>query len=99
LPSPQPPTPPRRSSDPRSTSKGREARSGSALRVLIAFIAQNPPMPIGTMVASDPPANMTWASPILRVRQASPMAWLEVAQAEHRSEEHTSELQSPDHLV
>ncbi len=45
-------------------------------------MAQKPPMPMGTMVASAPPANMTWASPILMVRQASPRAWLEVAQAE-----------------
>src|SRR6185503_17123001 len=28
------------------------------------------------------PANMTFASPILTVRQASPMAWLAVTQAE-----------------
>ena len=45
-------------------------------------MAQKPPMPMGTMVASAPPANMTCASPILMVRQASPRAWLEVAQAE-----------------
>jgi hypothetical protein len=44
------------------------------LRVLSAFMAQKPPMPRGTMVASVPPANMTVASPILMVRQASPMA-------------------------
>jgi hypothetical protein len=37
----------------RPTSKGREARWGSALRVLIAFMAQKPPMPRGTIVASD----------------------------------------------
>ena len=49
----------------------------------MAFIAQKPPMPIGTMVASVPPANMTFASPILIVRQASPIAWVDVAQAEH----------------
>src|SRR5262245_7514417 len=66
----------------RSTSNGREACFGSSLRVLMAFIAQKPPMPMGTMVASLPPANMTWASPILMVRQASPMAWVAVAQAE-----------------
>ena len=45
-------------------------------------MAQKPPMPMGTMVASAPPAKMTCASPILMVRQASPRAWLEVAQAE-----------------
>ena len=66
----------------RSLSNGREACLGSSLRVLMAFMAQKPPMPMGTMVASAPPANMTCASPILMVRQASPMAWLAVAQAE-----------------
>ena len=66
----------------RSLSNGREACLGSSLRVLMAFMAQKPPMPIGTMVASAPPASMTLASPILIVRQASPMAWLAVAQAE-----------------
>ena len=45
-------------------------------------MAQNPPMPTGTIVASAPPAKMICASPILMVRQASPRAWLEVAQAE-----------------
>jgi len=40
----------------RSLSNGRDERFGSSLRVLMAFIAQKPPMPIGTMVASVPPA-------------------------------------------
>src|SRR6266446_4503484 len=71
----------------RPTSNGREEWLGSSLRVLMAFIAQNPPMPMGTIVASEPPANMTWASPILRTRQASPMAWLEVAHADARADE------------
>ena len=66
----------------RSRSKGREARWGSSLRVLKARMAQKPPMPKGRMAASLPPANMTLASPILMVRQASPRAWVEVAQAE-----------------
>ena len=66
----------------RATSNGREDFFGSSLRVLIAFIAQKPPMPRGTMVASLPPANIATASPILMVRQASPMAWVAVAQAE-----------------
>ncbi len=48
----------------------------------MARMAQKPPMPMGTTVASAPPANITCASPILMVRQASPMAWLAVAQAE-----------------
>ena len=66
----------------RSLSNGREACLGSSLRVLMARIAQKPPMPTGTMAASAPPANITCASPILMVRQASPMAWFAVAQAE-----------------
>ncbi len=66
----------------RSLSNGREAVFGSSLRVLMARIAQKPPMPTGTTAASAPPANITCASPILMVRQASPMAWLAVAQAE-----------------
>ena len=52
------------------------------MRRLKARMAQKPPRPRGTMTASLPPANMTLASPILMVRQASPMAWVEVAQAE-----------------
>ena len=66
----------------RPRSKGREARCGSSFRVLMARIAQKPPMPRGTIVASVPPANITWASPILIVRQASPIACVEVAHAE-----------------
>ena len=48
----------------------------------MAFMAANPLMPKGTTVASVPPANMTDASPRLIAHQASPMAWLLVAQAE-----------------
>src|SRR5688500_19215700 len=48
----------------------------------MAFMAQKPPMPSEVMVASLPPANITLASPIFNVRQASPIAWLAVAQAE-----------------
>ena len=36
-------------------SNGRLARSGSSLRVESAFIAANPPMPIGVIAASEPP--------------------------------------------
>src|SRR5205814_9791477 len=60
---------------------GREARSGSAFRVLSAFIAENPASPIGTIDASDPPARKMSASPNLIIRQDSPRALLEVAQA------------------
>src|ERR1035438_6953248 len=66
----------------RSLSNGREACLGSSLRVLMAFIAQKPPMPTDTTDASAPPANITDASPILIARQASPMAWFAVAHAE-----------------
>ena len=66
----------------RSRSNGRDARFGSALRVLMAFIAAKPPMPSGTTVASVPPANITLASPRLMVAQASPSACVAVAQAE-----------------
>ena len=48
----------------------------------LARMAQNPPIPMVTIVASVPPANITWASPILIVRQASPIACVAVAQAE-----------------
>lgn len=55
---------------------------GSSLRVLMARMAQKPPMPTGTIAASLPPANIITASPILIARHASPIAWLAVAQAE-----------------
>ena len=50
--------------------------------MLRAFIAANPPIPVGVTAASVPPANITSASPITSVRHASPIAWLAVAQAE-----------------
>lgn len=53
------------------------------MRVDMAFMAAKPLMPNGTTVASVPPANMTEASPRLIAHQASPIAWLLVAQAEH----------------
>src|SRR5207247_10251714 len=65
----------------RSRSNGREARSGSSLRVLSAFMAENPARPIATIEASDPPARKTSASPNLMIRQDSPMALFDVAQA------------------
>src|SRR5437868_2178791 len=37
----------------RSLSNGREACLGSSLRVLMAFMAQKPPILIGTIVAAD----------------------------------------------
>src|ERR1019366_936295 len=65
----------------RSLSKGRLARSGASLRVESARIAPNPPMPIGVMAASDPPAIMTSAAPRLMISNASPMACAEAEQA------------------
>src|SRR5947199_10515898 len=65
----------------RSRSNGREARSGSSLRLLSALIAENPARPISTMDASEPPATKMSASPNLIIRQASPMALFDVAQA------------------
>jgi hypothetical protein len=49
--------------------------------VLSAFIAENPARPIATIEASDPPARKISASPNLIVRQDSPMALFDVAQA------------------
>src|ERR1700745_2448468 len=65
----------------RSRSNGREARSGLSLRVLSAFMAENPAKPISTMDASEPPARKISASPDLIIRQDSPMALFDVAQA------------------
>src|SRR5206468_10522266 len=75
-PAPSPTTKPSR-----SRSNGREARSGSSLRRLSAFIAENPANPIGTMQASEPPARKISASPNLIVRHDSPIALFDVAQA------------------
>src|SRR5205085_3671330 len=65
----------------RSRSNGLDARSGSSLRVLSAFIAENPARPIGTIDASDPPARKMSASPNLIMRHDSPIALFDVAHA------------------
>src|SRR6185503_17719813 len=65
----------------RSLSNGRLARSGSSLRVESARSAPNPPMPIGVMAASDPPAIITSAAPRLMISNASPMACADAEQA------------------
>ena len=65
----------------RSASNGRDARSGSSLRLVMAFMAQNPAMVSGTMIASAPPAIIRSASPRSITLKASPMAWLPVAHA------------------
>src|ERR1043166_6487826 len=65
----------------RSRSNGRDARSGSSLRRLSAFMAANPAKPVGTIAASEPPARKISASPNLIVRHDSPIALLDVAHA------------------
>ena len=60
MPAPSPITKPSR-----SRSKGREARTGSSLRVDSARMAAKPPTPSGVMAASLPPAIMASASPAL----------------------------------
>ena len=65
----------------RLMSQGREARSGSSLRMERAFMLPKPERPQGRMEASEPPQMMASASPNLMMRQASPMLLLEVAQA------------------
>src|SRR5882672_1259542 len=64
----------------RSLSKGRLAFSGALLRVDSARSAPNPPIPIGVMAASDPPAIITSAAPRRMISNASPIA---CADAEH----------------
>src|SRR6202040_3546047 len=64
-----------------SRSNGREARSGSSLRVLSALMAENPARPTATIEASEPPAKKMSASPNFMMRHDSPMALFEVAQA------------------
>src|SRR5271169_1975909 len=65
----------------RSLSNGRLARAGSSLRVDRARNAPNPPIPIGVMAASDPPATMRSAAPRLMISYASPIACAEAEQA------------------
>ena len=76
MPAPSPITKPSR-----SASNGRLARSGSSLRVESAFMAANPPTPIGVMAASVPPQIITSASPRWIRRKESPTACAEAEQA------------------
>src|SRR5260370_15562082 len=64
-----------------SLSQGRLARAGSSLRVESARMAANPPMPMGVMAASEPPAIITSASWCWMMRKESPMEWALVVQA------------------
>ena len=76
------PAPSLRTKPSRFLSKGREALVGSSLRVESAFMAAKPLRPSPTTAASLPPATMMSASSSRIRRQASPMEWLAVAQAE-----------------
>ena len=61
----------------RSRSNGREAFSGESLKLVeSALQAEKPAMPIRLIVASQPPATMTSASPSAIRRDASPIAWV-----------------------
>lgn len=75
------PAPSPRTKPSRPASQGREA-AVPPLRVLIAFIAQKPPIEVGELPCSAPPANITSASPYWIMRIAMPTEWLAVAQAE-----------------
>ena len=76
MPAPSPTTNPSR-----SASNGRLARSGSSLRVESAFIAANPPTPMGVMAASDAAADHHFRVAALDdVGSESPTA---CAEAEH----------------
>ena len=66
----------------RPASNGREAASGSSLRVESAFIDAKPPTVASWIPASTPPAIMMSASPRRIVSHASPSAWPPVAQAD-----------------
>ena len=65
----------------RSLSNGRLALAGSSLRVESARSAPKPPMPIGVIAASDPPAIITSAAPRLMISKASPIACADAEQA------------------
>ncbi len=65
----------------RSRSKGREACSGSSLRVESARIAAKPATDIGVMADSAPPQIITSASPRWMIFRESPMACAPAEQA------------------
>ena len=65
----------------RSLSNGRLARDGSSLRVDSARSAPKPPIPIGVIAASEPPAIITSAAPRLMISNASPIACADAEQA------------------
>ena len=65
----------------RPASKGRLAFCGSSFLVLSARITAKPESPNRLIPASVPPANITSAAPLRMTETASPIAWLEAAQA------------------
>src|SRR3954470_4503749 len=65
----------------RSRSNGRLALAGSSLRVDSARSAPNPPIPIGVIAASEPPAIITSAAPRLMISKASAIACADAEQA------------------
>ena len=76
MPAPSPITKPSR-----SLSNGREAFSGSSLRVESARMEQKPATASGVIAASLPPAIMASASPRWMRRNESPTAWAPDVQA------------------
>ena len=75
IPAPSPITNP-----PLSASNGIEALAGS-VAVLNAFMAENPPIPNGVMLASEPPHTHISLYPSLICLNPSPMALVALAQA------------------
>src|SRR5581483_9736693 len=76
------PAPSPRRKPSRSRSNGREARLGSSLREVIAWILQKPATPIGLIIESLPPASIHSRSPERIMRNAAPMASVDAAQAD-----------------
>src|SRR3546814_19158108 len=65
----------------RPSSHGRDAFSGSSLRVDSAFIAKNPPTDVGGVAYSAPPSIIASATPYWIMRIARTMLWVAVVHA------------------
>ena len=70
----------------RSLSNGRLALAGSSFLVESARRAPKPPIPIGVIAASEPPAIITSASLRTMTSKASPIAWADAEHAVHVAE-------------
>src|ERR1700719_3449899 len=70
----------------RSWSNGRLARCGASFLVDSARRAPNPPIPMGVIAASEPPAIIASASPRTMTSKASPMACADAEHAVHVAE-------------